>query len=231
MEGISENIERYYELMATLENGLGGKRLFREFNGRQTLPKRGVYIIFESGEKRAGSPTERVCRIGTHAIKENESTTLWGRLRNHRGTRSGGGNHRGSVFRKHIGSALINRSNGTISSPTWTKSDPTKEERSSEKSLEKEVSAYIGECSLLWLAIEDAPSPKSNRAFIEEHSIALLANHSDKDRPSKDWLGNFSPRFEIRRSGLWNVNHVNRPYDPEFLDALEKYVQKTISRA
>lgn len=71
----------------------------------------------------------RITRVGTHAIRDGEESTLWGRLRNHRGTHSGGGNHRSLVFRRHVGMAMMNRSNGAISSPSWTASNPTREGR------------------------------------------------------------------------------------------------------
>jgi hypothetical protein len=29
---------------------------------------------------------------------------------------------------------------------------------------------------------------------------------------------------EIRTSGLWNVNHVDEPYDPVFLDVLAAHI-------
>jgi hypothetical protein len=59
-----------------------------------------------------------VVRVGTHALKAGGSTTLWGRLSTHRGQlRSGGGNHRGSIFRLIVGTALIARDGHKF--PTW----------------------------------------------------------------------------------------------------------------
>ena len=68
----------------------------------------------EPGEERTTSGSGlRIVRIGTHALKWNGKTTLWNRLRQHKGTvrglNPGTGNHRGSVFREHVGTALIKR--------------------------------------------------------------------------------------------------------------------------
>ena len=55
----------------------------------------------------------RVVRVGTHGLRPSHST-LWGRLSQHKGSvgggMPGGGNHRGSVFRLHVGSALLQTS-------------------------------------------------------------------------------------------------------------------------
>lgn len=55
----------------------------------------------------------RLTRIGTHAVSMGLSASLWNRLRTHRRAKSGtyedGGNHRGSVFRKRVGEAMIDR--------------------------------------------------------------------------------------------------------------------------
>jgi hypothetical protein len=72
----------------------------------------------------------------------------------------------------------------------------------------------------LWLAIEDEPGPDSRRRYVETNSIALLSNYekSPLDPPSPDWLGNYCNRVRVRKSGLWNQNHVEEDYDPAFLD-------------
>lgn len=102
---------RFYDLLAALERKLGGKRLLANCDGRMDWPPRGVYFFFEPGENRTHSgESPRVVRVGTHALASGSRTTLWNRLSQHQGVRkSGGGNHRGSIFRLHVGTALINR--------------------------------------------------------------------------------------------------------------------------
>jgi hypothetical protein len=93
------------------------------------------------------------------------------------------------------------------------------------------VSEYIGAMPVLWVDVPDEPGPESNRSMIEKNSIALLSNRlAPLDAASKGWLGRQSPRDEIVRSGLWNLNYVNESYDPRFLKVLEHYVELTMTR-
>jgi len=46
------------------------------------------------------------------------------------------------------------------------------------------------------------------------------------DRPSANRLGHHAVRAEIRRSGLWNVDHVDDHYDPSFLQTLARLVDR-----
>lgn len=111
--GRLEDVNRFYELMAELEDRLGGARRLGECRGGMGWPRRGVYFFFEPGELREDGKTPRVVRVGTHALKRGARSTLWGRLRQHRGTMRGkmpgGGHHRGSIFRLHVGSAILRR--------------------------------------------------------------------------------------------------------------------------
>ena len=109
-----EEVQRFYALMTELEKKCGGMRTLAASNGRMNWPQRGVYFFFETGEARSVSGSgPRVVSIGTHALKAGGKTSLWTRLRTHKGreggTCPGGGNHRGSVFRLHVGAALIAR--------------------------------------------------------------------------------------------------------------------------
>ena len=160
----------------------------------------------ESTGRRRDVP--RIVRVGTHAVSANSKATLWGRLRTHRGDRAGGGSHRSSVFRRHIGAALLARDGGHL--PTWgVRSSGSSSIRSSEALHEQQVSAYFGAMSVLWVDIPDEPGPRSARAFVERNAIALLSNHLDPfDRASPSWLGLQSPHREIRASGLWNLDYV-----------------------
>jgi hypothetical protein len=103
--------------------------------------------------------------------------------------------------------------------------------RTGEAFLEKLVSEHIGGMSVLWVDVPDEPGPGSARSFIERNAIALLSNHSCPiDRPSANWLGNFSPRQEIRQSALWNLNYINEECDTTFLDVLEKCMLRTCNQ-
>ena len=167
-------------------------------------------------------------RVGTHALKAGAGTKLWGRLSQHRGNANGsGGNHRGSIFRLITGAALIER-NG-YSYPTWGQGNSApKEVRESERPLEREVSATIGNMPFLWLAVDDEPGPDSLRGYIERNAIALLSNYGREpiDPPSQSWLGHYSDREKVRQSGLWNNNHVDDDYTHAFLDTMQQLIER-----
>jgi hypothetical protein len=192
--------------------------------GRVEWPRRGVYFIFETGELRPDG-TARVVRVGTHAVSSGSKTTLWNRLKQHVGNGTGdkaGGNHRGSVFRRHVGAALL--ASGAAGRPcsTWgVGSSAEKAVRESERWLEAQVSERIGAMDVLWVDADDEPGKDSVRAKIERSTIALLFG---AEPPSATWLGHHAPAAEIRKSGLWNVNHVEDDFDPEGLDLLERFV-------
>jgi hypothetical protein len=151
-------------------------------------------------------------------------------LRQHRGNLGGinpnGGNHRGSVFRKHVGYALINQiDDSTRNSESWgVGSSATKEIRDLEYPIEIEVSKYLKSMPFIWVEINDEPGPESLRGYIERNSIALLSNYRKKiiDQPSENWLGFFTKNSAIIDSGLWNVNHVREEYESNFLEVFRK---------
>jgi len=83
-----EHLDHFYELLSELEDRLGGRRTLGECHGNMSWTKRGVYFFFEPGELREDWRTPRVVRVGTHALKRGSRSTLWGRLRQHRGKAS-----------------------------------------------------------------------------------------------------------------------------------------------
>src|SRR5882672_7431786 len=201
MESASDNLERFYALVARLADAPGQGRALRELVARSSLPKRGVYFFCEPGEFRAGKPSlQRIVRVGTHAVSAGSQSILHGRLKQHLGTRSGGGNHRGSIFRLHVGAALLGRDGTRLA--TWgvgSSAPPAVRDseagRAAEAAWEKHVSDYIGGMSVFLVDVPDEPSPQSNRSFIERNAIALLSNRfAPIDRASSGWLGRFSPR-------------------------------------
>jgi hypothetical protein len=228
----TDDIRQFYDILSSLERRLGGPRTLKDCTGRMGWPKQGVYFFFECGEQRLQSGTGlRVARVGTHAVSRGSKTTLWKRLANHRGTlATGGGNHRGSVFRLLVGLAILKRHG--LSCPTWgQRGSASRETREKEYPIERIVSRYIRSMPFLWIRAKDVPSPSSVRAYIERNSIALLSNHRKAgelqiDSPSPSWLGSFCCKDKIRSSGLWNSNHVDEDYDPRFLSTLSKLVEQ-----
>ena len=133
------------------------------------------------------------------------------RLSQQRGVATTGcGNHRGSVFRLLVGTALMGR-DPACSVRTWGERRPeTKGFRAREIGLERLVSRVIGEMPLLWLRVDGPAGSASLRGYIERNSIALLRNYDREplDPASGNWLGLHCPKDKVRRSGLWNRRHV-----------------------
>lgn len=101
------DLDDLYLLLGELGERSGGPRRLTDPDLREGCPRRGVYFFFETRERREDGVTPRVVRVGTHALRTGSATTVWQRLSQHRGTlagaRLGGGKHRGSVFRLHVG--------------------------------------------------------------------------------------------------------------------------------
>ncbi len=224
-----EDLRRFYTILDHLETAVGGRRTLSACNGRMQWPQRGVYFFMESGEERTDSGKGlRVVRVGTHALTATSRSTLWTRLAQHKGQeRSGGGKHRGSIFRLLVGVALVCRDGLTV--PTWGRGgSASREIRQQEVELEREVSITIRAMPFVWLPVEDEPGRESARKLIERNSIALLSNFGKEplDEASPTWLGRQCERGEgrVKQSGMWNQNHVGENYDPTFLDTFESHV-------
>lgn len=213
-------LDDFYRSVERLRALQGGERTLAGATGRDSWPTHGIYLFFEPGEFREDGQTRRVTRVGTHALTAFSRTTLWNRLAQHRGSLAGAnpgaGNHRGSIFRLHVGTALIARDCRT-DAPHWgTGSSAPRQVRDAEVELERAVSNHIRSMPLLWVEVTD----RHDRAIIERDLIALLSN-ADRpaiDPPSPDWLGRHADRPAIRTSGLWNVHHIERHPTAEGLD-------------
>lgn len=230
------DLDRLYNLLDRLEANVGGKQRLKDCTGYMDWPERGVYFFFTDDETRDSTDQLRLTRIGTHAVSSGSGTSLWNRLRTHRGanrgTYEGGGNHRGSVFRKRVGEAMIERDDLHGDYLHWGNgSSAGRDRRLTELEHERRVSQYIRDLPFLWVDVDDEPAPDSDRAYIERNAIALVSNYQKGpiDPRNESWLGAESPREEISGSGLWNINHVAETYDPSFLDRLADAVEETVT--
>ena len=114
-----DHLNRFYSSLGGLEQRVAGFRRLSDCSGRMHWPKRGIYFFTQPGENRTNSGHgPRIVRVGTHAVTATSKTTLWDHLYQHKGyVRSEAGNHRGSIFRLLLGTALIER-DGLVF-PTW----------------------------------------------------------------------------------------------------------------
>ncbi len=149
-----DDLDRLYCLFGNLEERVGGMQHLRDCTGYMDWPDRGVYFFFTPDETRDSTDHLRLTRVGTHAVSSGSSTSLWDRLRTHRGAKSGtyegGGNHRGSVFRKRIGEAMIEQQDLHDEYPYWGEgSSAGRDRRLDELELEQRVSDYIRDLPFL----------------------------------------------------------------------------------
>ena len=198
-----QDIERFYNLLGRLEERVGPKRKLANCHWNMGWPDRGVYFFFEKGETRSTHPTDlRVVRIGTHAVTARSRSKLWHRLYEHK---QDGGR---SVFRDHVNKALRNRAKckGSDRQHNHTRC----------------ISRYIGQMPFLWVNV-DGHNGHKMRTFIESNVIKLLSARRAEgaDLTSSVWLGRYSDKEQIQRSGLWNVQHTKGHYVSSFLDELE----------
>lgn len=227
----TEATDLFYAHLDELAERTGGPMHLTDPGLSRQCPKAGLYFFFESGEVRPnGRP--RAVRIGTHALTPSSKTTLWGRLRQHfgntGGSNPGGGNHRGSIFRRHVGSALLNKSDDVQLLASWMAPDPLPGQLDAERALEVEVSRVIRGMPFLWLSVPTRPDGSSDRGFLERNSIAILSTLAGGEEvASPNWLGRHAVAPKVRESSLWNVNHVDDEFEPSSLDLLQAYTGTT----
>lgn len=166
------------------------------------LPRNGIYLLFERGE--TGHGGERIVRVGTHTGADN----LCPRLHEHFLTE----NKDRSIFRKHIGRALLARDADPFL-PSWNVDLTQRKNRERyggtidleyQARIESAVSGYIRE-NFSFIAFE--AEDKQERLALESKLISTLSI-CDECHASKGWLGHQAPNAKIRESGLWLVNHL-----------------------
>jgi len=168
------------------------------------IPKNGIYILFEKGEK--GHGFDRIVRIGTHTGDNN----LRSRLKQHFLVK----NKDRSIFRKNIGRVILNKNKDPYLEK-WELCLTSKEAREKylhivdlekQKQLEEEISSYIQKnFQFVVLPIEN----KDKRLGIESKIISAVSLCKECG-PSNRWFGKFSPKDKIRESGLWLVNELGK---------------------
>ena len=191
-EKLHDIIDTYKHGVArfTYENGnlvvsVKGKKLTPDYLAKgweNILPKNGVYIMYEKNETAHGG--ERIVRIG---INSRQDDRLLKRIYSHYY-----GTMRRSVFRKHIGSCLLN------------KGIPA-------ESLEKEITAYIEtNISFVLIGVND----EERRNKLETMLISTVAN-CEECNSSENWLGKYAKNPTISQGKLWNVIGLNGHNLPE----------------
>lgn len=193
---------------------------------KEPMPAQGVYFFFDPAEPtRFSTRHPRLVRIGTHGVSEGSKATLRDRLRAHLGTADGYGNHRSSVFRLHVGEALIRRDNLRKRYPEWGRGQTSSAEtRDTERSLERKVSDIIGNLLVRVVAIADRSTKASARSVVERLAIALFTeNFQPVEAASSHWLGLSSQHDIIAQTGLWNLRDAGTRSDFRIIKMIDEY--------
>lgn len=181
------------------------------------LPANGISVFFEAGETCCleGKQVDRVVHIGSN----ERDGRFPGRIRQHYGrVNSLGGNKNSSIFRKHIGGALLNRSDPHDPRiEDWSKPQgPTLAD------VEEWVSRELRDrFSFICFPVDSVEECLS----LKKGLIALLAQHP-LGCPSRSWLGHHALNPDISSSGLWNTQYVwSQPLSPSQFYLIEKTVK------
>ena len=176
-------------------------RHFFPFNESE-IPLNGIYILFEKGEY--AHSKDRIVRIGTHT----GNNQLRSRLYQHFLTE----NKDRSIFRKNIGRALLCKEKDSfIRQWEWdltTRNNRVKYAKlvdfQKQKEVERAVTTFIQDnFSFVVFKVDD----KDIRLDLESKIISTVSL-CEYCHSSKNWLGLYSPKEKIRKSGLWLVNQL-----------------------
>ena len=181
----------------------GIKRLKVPFN-IQEIPLNGIYILFEKGELAHGG--DRIVRVGTHTGNDQLPSRLQQHFINENKDRS--------IFRKNIGRALLNKDKNTFLEK-WELDLTTKQSKekyssqidfNKQKEIENQVTKYMQD-NFSFIVFE--VKGKDKRLEFESKIISTISA-CEECKPSKNWLGLFSTKDKIKKSGLWLVNELYR---------------------
>jgi len=146
--------------------------------------------------------------------------------------------HDRSIFRSHIGGALLNKARGSYLS-LWEKNltqrkvrDATRLLRdiSKEVAIEREVTQILREnFSFRFIEIADQVQRMGTQG-LERALIGTLAS-CPQCGPSDRWLGRYSSKLQIRETGLWLIHHVKAaPLSPAQMASIAATIEIALAR-
>ena len=175
-------------------------------NKKWIVPRNGIYLFFEKGEKYTnpqGYVQDRIVSIGIHTKDSEGGNRLFSRLDQHFK-----GNMKASSFRRFVGDSLQNKHKQSITN------------------IEKEVSIYMREnFSFVVFEVET----KEEREFWEEKLTSTLGQAGKNGLISfPNWLGKYSSNANVKTSGLWQSDEMNgTPLNLKELQQLLQIIQQS----
>ena len=204
-----------------------------------SLPLNGIYFFYEEGELWGhGGQRLKIFRIGTHRgnnfrnrISEhlliNEKKMDFDKDKPKPSDRS--------IFRKNIGRALLNKNKDPYLK-IWEIDFLPKKKRTKyghlrdiekEKSIERQITEILREKFFFRFIIIENEDERIGSKGLESKLIGTVSKCM-KCKPSKNWLGNYSPKKQIRTSGLWLTQYLNAEgITDEDTVVIEKLINKT----
>jgi len=183
------------------------------------LPENGIYFFYEEGETWGhGGNRPRIVRIGTHKegnfrsrIAEHclldESRMNFDVSRPKPSDRS--------IFRKNIGRALLNKGADDYLK-VWEVDFTNRESREylgyhrnvdKEKRIESEITRILRAKFSFRFIVIPGEMERMGGGGLESSLIGTVAG-CKSCKPSANWLGNYSPKRQIKENGLWLVQHL-----------------------
>jgi hypothetical protein len=148
---------------------------------RTAIPPSGLYFFFEDSE-----PRDQIVRVWTH----RSDGGLRRRLRHHFK-----GNRRGSVFRRHLGSAVLY--------------DDERLEQWMDRGADKMPDVEVAVSRILFEHFEFSVMSVADLEERFQLEAALIGALAREPRMSPDWRGRRAAREAIRQTGLWNVERID----------------------
>jgi hypothetical protein len=182
------------------------------------LPRNGIYFFYEEGERQHES-RPRIVRVGTHRDGNFRSRIAEHFVLNERKmrfTQDQSAPHDRSIFRKHIGRALLNKTGDSylsvwdlhFTTPAGRAASRHLRDINKEVAIESEITRILRETfSFRFIEIAEEIQRMGTEG-LERALIGTLAS-CPSCGPSDTWLGNHSPSIKIRESGLWLIQHLS----------------------
>ena len=205
------------------------------------LPDNGIYYFYERGEIWGhGGNKPRIVRIGTHRDGNFKNRIaehyLLGKTKMNFDKDKPKPSDR-SIFRKNIGRALLNKC-GDSYLEIWEKDFIVRENRrkfgylrdiEKEKEIELQITRIIRENFSFRFIELSRQTQRMGKKGVESSLIGTVAR-CKLCRPSPKWLGNYSPKKQIRESGLWLVQHLKaRELNESEKEILLNAIKRTVS--
>lgn len=196
-EKISEYAERLHRMFNELP------RYKKPFDNFDLLPRDGLCITFENGQKIFSNKFDRVVHIGFHYSNGNNRNRI-GQFFLTTG--------RDATLKRHIGAALIKKTDSDNSFLKLWKKHPSKRDGKDDVYFKKEsqynemVHEYIYN-NMSFSAIPYSNSDKRERKVLKDKILYTLAMYN-KNNNLDSWLGEYSDNSNVKNYGLWAEDYL-----------------------